>query len=149
MAWIGFDLDETLVQSETDPMTGEPTGQDVPVPGAPESTNQLAAEGHRLTIWTSRFAPMPDEARNRLKMQIEQDLAGMGFPPMEVWTGTTKPDVDVFISKKAVTFDDDWGLVLAQLQYMMEERGLVPPPMPDGMAPEEEEAPPADEEEQV
>jgi hypothetical protein len=47
---------------------------------------------------------------------------------MEVWTGTTKPAADIFIDNKAVTYDGDWPLVLAQTQYMLEERGLVPGP---------------------
>ena len=135
MAWICVDLDDTLVQRQPDPTTGEDSGSDLPMEGAVEAMGQLAADGHRLTVYTSRFAPMPDSERDRLKQQIEQDLAGMGFPPMEVWTGTTKPDADLFVDDKAVTFDNDWGLALAQMQYMMEERGLVPGPLPEGEDP--------------
>lgn len=139
MAWIAVDLDGTLVQPSIDPTTGEETKDDVPVEGSVEAMSQLAQEGHRLTVFTSRFAPMPETEKQRKKEEIEQLLQGLGFPPMEVWTGTHKPDADFFIDDKAVTFDDDWGLALAQLQYMMEERGLVPGPQPDdGQMPLEE-----------
>lgn len=127
MAWIVLDLDQTLLQDGgMDPMTGAEIGE-MPTEGAPESCMQLANEGHRLTVYTSRFAPMPDSERQRLKEQIEQELQSYGFPPMEVWTGTTKPDADVFIGHNHVTYDGDWGLVLAQTQMMMEEMGLAPP----------------------
>ena len=129
MAWIIVDLDDTLVRSDQDPETGE-DGEDTPIEGAVEAMAQLTQEGHRITVFTSRFAPMPDSEKQRVKEEIEQELQAMGFPPMEVWTGTHKPDGDFFIDDKAVTFDNDWGLALAQMQYMMEERGLVePPPM--------------------
>ena len=144
-AWIVVDLDETLVQKQPDPMTGEPGEQDMPVEGAVEAMNQLVNEGHRLTIFTSRFAPMPDAMKQQNKEQIENDLASMGFPPMEVWTGSHKPSADLFIDDRAVTYDGDWGLALAQTQYMLEERGLVPGPQPDdGSMPPEEGAPEAE-----
>jgi hypothetical protein len=149
MAWIVVDLDGTLVQEgEITPEMMDPQaaamGQppSMPVEGAVEAMNQLAAEGHRLSVWTARFAPMPESERNRLKEQIEGELASYGFPPMEVWTGTTKPDGDVYIDDKAVTFDGDWGLALAQTSMMLEERGLAPGPQPDdGMVPQGEEVP--------
>ena len=124
MAWITITYDETLVQDMGD-------GQAVPIPGAPEAVNQLLGEGHRLTVVTSRFAPMPDSERVRLKKQMEDDLVMMGFPPLEVWTGTTRPSADVHIGAEAITYDKDWGLCLAQLSVMLEERGLVPGPQPD------------------
>jgi hypothetical protein len=129
MAWIAIDLDDTLVQKLPDPMTGEEAPQ--PVEGAVDSMNQLIQEGHRLTVFSSRFAPMPDSEKQRLKEQIEQELTGFGFPPMEVWTGTHKPSADIYIGDEAITFDQDWGLALTQLQYMLEEKGLVPGPQPD------------------
>lgn len=132
MAWLVWDLDGTLVQED------EMGGGLVPIPGSVETTSRYANEGHRLTVFTSRFAPMPDSERNRLKEQIEQDLNGLGFPPMEVWTGTTKPMADMYISKDAVTFDGDYDLLQAQLDYMMNERGLVPSPQQDMEAPPEE-----------
>lgn len=145
MAWIAVDLDDTLVQDFGD-------GQEMPIDGAVEAMTSLASQGHRLSVFTSRFAPMPDSERQRLKEQIEQDLASYGFPPMEVWTGTTKPAADLFIDDSAVTFDNDWNLALAQAQMMLEERGLVPGPQPDdgsmeGIDPGAEE-PPAEEEQQ-
>jgi len=129
MAWIAIDLDDTLVQKLPDPMTGEESEQ--PMEGAVESMNQLIQEGHRLTVFTARFSPMPDSEKQRLKEQIEQELAGYGFPPMEVWSGTHKPSADVYIGNEAITFDNDWGLAMAQLQYMLEEKGLVPGAQPD------------------
>jgi hypothetical protein len=67
---------------------------------------------------------MPESEKQRLKTQIEQDLAGLGFPPLEVWTGTSKPMSDFYVSKDAVTFDGDYELLQAQLDYMMSERGM-------------------------
>lgn len=156
MAWITVDLDETLVQKLPDPMTGEENDQ--PTEGAVESMAQLAQEGHRLTVFTARFAPMPESEKQRLKEQIEQELQSYGFPPMEVWTGTHKPAADIYIGNEAITFDQDWGLALAQLQVMLEEKGLVPGPQPDdggeglpqeGQQPEEgQQTPPQPEQEQ-
>lgn len=158
MAWIVVDLDGTLVHPEDEvppeamemgmegEMPQDPNGMPqemtppmMPMDGAVEAMNQLAAEGHRLTVFTARFAPMPDSERQRLKEQIETELTATGFPPMEVWTGTSKPSADIFIDDNAVTFDGDWGLALAQTQVMLEERGLVPGPQPDnGMVSPEE-----------
>jgi hypothetical protein len=131
MAWICVDLDGTLLNEMPDLMNPEAPAQKVPTEGAVETMMQLQAEGHRLTVFTARFAPMPDSEKDRLRQQIEQELAMNGFPPMEVWTGTHKPAADFFVDDKAVTYDNDWGLALAQLQTMMEERGLVPGPQPD------------------
>ena len=142
MAWIAVDLDDTLVQKSIDPMTGEPSEEDQPIEGAVEAMQQLAGDGHRLTVFTSRFAPMPDDMKHQTKEQLEQMLQSFGFPPMEVWTGTHKPDVDFFVDDKAVTFDNDWGLCLAQMQYMMEERGLVPGPQPDDGSSPDDNMPP-------
>lgn len=124
MAWITVGYDDVLVQDMGD-------GQEVPVDGALEAMQRLAAEGHRITVFTSRFAPMPESEKQRLKEQITSDLAMYGFPPMEVWTGTTKPDSDLHLDANAITFDKDWGLALAQLSMMLEERGLAPGPQPD------------------
>lgn len=144
MAWIVIDLDHTLViegePDAVDPMTGEPLGPQ-PVPGAPEACAQLAAEGHRLTVYTSRFAPMPDSERQRLKEQLEQELQSFGFPPMEVWSGFTKPAADVFIGHNHITYDGDWNLALAQTEMMLNEMGLgtsAPVPMmtPDAEGPD-------------
>ncbi len=131
MAWIVMDLDKTLLQDGgMDPQSGQPLG-DVPIDGSLEACMQLAAEGHRLTVYTSRFAPMPDSERQRLKEQVEQDLASYGFPPMEIWTGTTKPDADIFIGHNHVTYDGDWGLALAQTEMMLNDMGLTPQGMPN------------------
>lgn len=132
MAWIVLKLDNTLVHE--DPMQGL-----MPVEGAVEAVMQLQAEGHRLTVFTSRFAPMPETEKQRVREEIETGLANLGFPPLEVWTGTTRPDADAFIGDDHVTFDQDWGLALAQTQMMLEERGLIPPPMPADAQPMEGE----------
>jgi hypothetical protein len=139
MAWIVVELDETLLQS-TEP------GQSQPTEGAVEAMQVLAGEGHRLTVYTSRFAPMPESEKQRLKEEFEHELAAWGFPPMEVWTGTTKPDADVFLGHNHVTYDNDWGLALAQMQVMLEEKGLIPSVQP-GMEgdPTDEEMPPVGE----
>lgn len=139
MAWYSIDLDDTLVRKEFDPTTGEEVT--VPVEGAVEAMQELEAAGNRLTVFTARFAPMPDSKRQQVKMEIEAELSGFGFPAMEVWTGTTKPMADVFIGDNNVTFDGDWGLALAQAQTMLEERGLGDIQPDDGMMPEEEPQP--------
>jgi hypothetical protein len=137
MAWIVLDLDDTLVQDMGD-------GQEVALPGAVDAVNQLVQEGHRLTVYTSRFVPMPASEKQRVREQIEQDLLQHGFPQMEIWTGQDKPAADIFIDDRAVTFDGDWPLALTQTQMMLEEAGLVPGPQPDdGQVPPEE--PPAEE----
>lgn len=121
MAWIVLALDDCLVQGVVE------DEQSQPVEGAIESCTQLVSEGHRLTVWTERFAPMPESEKNRLRDQIGEELHAWGFPPeMEIWTGTTKPCADIFIDPKGVTFDQDWGLALAQTQVMLEDRGLLP-----------------------
>ena len=125
MAWIAVDLDKTLVEKDPE------TGQDVPVDGALEAMATLAGEGHRLSVYTARFQPMPDSEKYRLQQEIQNNLLDLGFPPeLEVWAGNHKPLADAFIDDKAITFDNDWGLALAQLQVVMEERGLVPGPQP-------------------
>lgn len=125
MAWIVVDLDDTLL--EKDPMSGEYA---MPSEGAIEAMQTLAEEGHRLTIFTARFNPAPASIKQQMKEEIEMMLQQLGFPPMEVWTGTTKPSADVFIDNNAVTYDGDWGLALAQAQQMLEDRGLMPGPQP-------------------
>ena len=135
MAWIAWDLDGTLIDEQPQELGGGL----MPVEGSVEAVTRYFNEGHRLTVYTSRFAPMPESERNRLKEQIEQDLAGLGFPPVEVWTGTTKPSADLFISKDAVTFDGDYGLVQAQVDFMLAERGLVPQAAPGVGMPADEE----------
>jgi hypothetical protein len=112
--------------------TQDETGQeqDMPTEGAIEAMQTLASEGHRLTVFTSRFNVMPDTEKRRMKEEIEKTLQEMGFPEMEVWTGTTKPSADLFLDNNAITFDKDWGLALAQTQVMLEERGLTQGPQP-------------------
>lgn len=124
MAWIVVDLEDTLLMD-----IGDGTSQ--PVDGAAEAMMRMAGEGHRLTIFTDRFAPMPEARKQQLREEIESELVSWGFPPMEVWTGTTKPAADLFLGAKAVTFDGDWPLALAQMQVMLEERGLAPGALQD------------------
>jgi hypothetical protein len=133
-AWICVDLDDTLLEKalgEPDPTTGEESEpQDAPTEGSIEAMQILAEEGHRLTIFTSRFNVMPASEKQKMKEELEQQLQAMGFPEMEVWTGTTKPSADIFIDNNAVTYDGDWGLALAQTQQMLEDRGLEQGPQP-------------------
>lgn len=135
MAWFVMDLEDTLVVR--DPMSGDVLE---PTDGSVDAMLQLFNEGHRLTIWTSRFARMPDDRKQAEKEKLEQELLQLGFPEMEVWTGTHRPDADVFIGSKDVTYDKDWGLALAQSQMMLEERGLVPPPTGAPMEEEPQDA---------
>lgn len=135
MAWIVVDLDGTLMSD--DGMNGP-----LPVDGAPEAIQQLVGEGHRVTVQTSRFAPMPASEKDRLKQQIEEELQSYGFPPIEVWTGTTKPDADIFIGHNNITYDGDWGLVMAQTEMMLSEMGLQPAVQPGMEQPQEGQPPP-------
>jgi hypothetical protein len=133
MAWICVDLDETLIDKQ--PLSSladgeDQTLEDAPVEGAVEAMQQLAEEGHRLTVFTDRFAALPASEKQRVKEEIEQHLLEFGFPEMEVWTGTFKPAADIYLGKRDVTYDDDWGLALAQIQQMLEDRGAVPGPQP-------------------
>jgi hypothetical protein len=149
MAWIGLDLDDTLLKKApaVDPETGEPMDpsmapeegaeEDVPTDGSVEFVTQLMNEGHRLTVFTARFKAMPDSEKQRLKEQIEQELQEKGFPPLEVWTGTHKPEFDFYIGNEAITYDDDWGLVMAQLKYMLTESGLEQPQQDPNETPDE------------
>lgn len=133
MAWICVDMDDTLVQKQplSEEMDGEDQQlQDTPVEGAVEAMNQLVEEGHRLTVFTARFAAMPASEKQRLAEEIQETLQEFGFPEMEVWTGTFKPAADIFIDNNAVTFDNDWPLALAQAQQMLEDRGLAQGPVP-------------------
>lgn len=145
MAWICIDLDDTLL--EKDQTSGEYTQ---PTEGAIEAMQTLQEEGHRLTVFTARFNPMPAQMRQELKEEIEQTLQQLGFPEMEVWSGMNKPSADIFIDNNAVTYDGDWGLALAQTQQMLEDKGAVPGPQPgaaeqaelaggEGEEPQEEE----------
>lgn len=119
MAWVCVDCDGTLLN--VDPVSGT----SIPTDGSIEAMGRLANEGHRLTVFTARFTPMPDTDRERMRAELEQELASLGFPPMEVWAGATKPNADVFIDNKAITFDGDWSLALAQLYMMLGDSGLL------------------------
>jgi hypothetical protein len=132
MAWLVFDLIGTLLEDDG-------AGGHMPTEGAVEALTQFANEGHRLTVHSSVFAPMPESERQRIKEQLEQELASAGFPPIEIWTGTTKPDADLFIGKKDITYQDDWGLVLAQAQTMMEDYSMIAGPQPDNGVPSQDE----------
>ena len=68
MAWIAVDLVGTLVDED------ELTGEVFPIPGAVETMTRYFNEGHRLTVFTSQFAPMPESERHNLKTQIEAEL---------------------------------------------------------------------------
>lgn len=125
MAWIGVELEGTLCEEDLE-------GNMYPTEGAAEVMHMLVGEGHRLTVLTDKFAPAPESRKRELKQFLEQELISMGFPEtMEVWAGSVRPSTDLDIGSKSVTFDNDWNLALAQLQVMMEDRGLVPEPMPD------------------
>lgn len=130
MAWFAVDLDNTLVDEQGNP-----------IDGAIEAMNELTAGGHRLSVFTARFAPMPETKKYEMKQQIEEELAGLGFPEMEVWTGSTKPSADIFIGDNNVTFDGDWGLAIAQAETMLQERGITNIPPDDGTMPEEPQEP--------
>ena len=86
MPWYVIDLDNTLVTKQMDEVSGQETS--LPIDGAVEAMHQLSQEGNRLTVFTSRFAPMPLERKHQLKEEMSKSLE-LGFPPMEVWTGTT------------------------------------------------------------
>jgi hypothetical protein len=110
MSWISITLENTLLDMDN-----------VPTEGALEFVNQMVGQGHRVTVLTKRIIPMPDTERQRIKEETEQELESLGFPPVEVWSGTTLPMSDYQIGSGSITYDNDWGLVAAQLQMMVTE----------------------------
>lgn len=117
MSWICWDLDGVLLNKTEE--------GDLPVEGAIETVGKYVSQGHRNTVVTTRFIPMPESEKQRLKEELEQSLAGMGFPPLEIWTGTNMPACDFYVSKTSITFDDDFPLLQAQLDYMVNEQSSM------------------------
>lgn len=113
MAWIAVDLDNTLI----DPSSGEAE------PGAIEAMAELLKDGHRVTVWTARFAPEPEEKKAAIKAQVEKQLAEAGVPYSDVWTGHNKPNVDAFIGDNLVPYKGNWGQSLAMLNMMLTHPG--------------------------
>jgi len=113
MAWIAVDLDNTLVNART----GDAE------PGAVEAMAELLKDGHRVTIWTARFAPRPEEEKKAVKADIEKTLSDAGIPYTDIWTGHNKPNVDAFIGDNLVPYKGNWGQSLAMLNMMIEHAG--------------------------
>lgn len=131
MSWVVIALENTLV-------TGDGGDDSQPVPGAQEAVQRLIAQGHRVTIYTSKFATMPQQRRQEVKTTLTQELQSWGFPPeMDVWSGYDKPMADFFIGANHITFDRDWNLALAQLRYMLAESGQAPAEQGGGMTTED------------
>lgn len=124
MAWIVLSLDDQLLTPAPGPDGGPVSAA---TEGGVDAIQRLLSEGHQLTVWTERFAAMPEQAKLSLQEKITQELTAAGYPPLEIWTRSFKPHADIFLDPKAVTFDNDWQLALAQVDIMLEEKGLSQP----------------------
>jgi hypothetical protein len=107
MAWIGVSLEGTILNDQQ------------PTTGAIEALTNLMQNGHRVTIISDKFVPAPNEYKQAIKQHIEQFLKQLGIPYSEIWTGGYKPACDIFIDSKAVNFDQDWNMALAQTNMML------------------------------
>lgn len=116
--WVAVDLDDTLINR-----MGEPE------PGAIEAMSKFLEEGHRVTIWTARFARIHEDDHGKLLHHTEQQLKELGIPYTDIATGP-KPAADVFIGDNVVPFEGDWPRTLAQAHMMMKTRGIVDNPPP-------------------
>jgi hypothetical protein len=113
--WLAVDLDDTLLDR-----------QDHPLPDAAGAMEQLLSEGHRVTIWTARFAHARTEQDiDVIKQAIELQLQAAGIPYSDIWTAHHKPQSDMFIGDNLVPFAGDWPKTLAQAHMMMKSRGTV------------------------
>lgn len=113
MAWLAVDLDHTLVN----PDTGEAE------PGAVDAMAQLLKEGHRVSVWTARFAPMPEDKKVEVQKQVEKVLSDASIPYSDIWTGHNKPNVDAFIGDNLVPYKGNWGQSLSALYMMLQHAG--------------------------
>ena len=125
MAWLTIRLDGALVQS----MPGEDGAEQFqPTEGAVEAVQMLLGEGHKVSVVSDRFQPMPNDRKELLRQHLQEQLAGCGFPPeLEIWAGSNIPAADIDIGSTNVTFDEDWGLALAQAEQMLLDKGLIGP----------------------
>lgn len=107
MAWIGVSLEGTVLNGQQ------------PSEGAVEALMNFMQHGHRVTIISDQLIPAPADYKNAVKTHIEQFLKGLGIPFSDIWTGGFKPAFDVYIDSKAVNFDNDWHMALAQTNMML------------------------------
>lgn len=107
MAWIGVSLEGTILNDQQ------------PSNGAVEALTSLMQNGHRVTIISDQFVPSPSEYKMAIKQHIEQFLQGLGIPYSDIWTAGFKPAFDIYIDSKAVNFDNDWNMALAQTNMMI------------------------------
>ena len=114
--WLAVDLDDTLLSRA-----------DEPEPGAIEAMTKLLEEGHRVTIWTARFARIHKDDHSKLLAHTEAELKKHGIPYTDICTGP-KPPADVFIGDNVVPYSGNWPQTLAQAHMQLETRGSVDNP---------------------
>lgn len=113
MGWIAMDLDGTLLHEQ---------GGHV-IPGAAQALQRLLGLGHRVSIWTARFAHFQPHEVEAEKQRIAHQLAQHAIPYSDIYTHHTKPPADVFVDNRAVPFHGDWNQTLAHTLMMLD----VPP----------------------
>lgn len=113
MAWIGVDLDDTLLQRD-----GSPEDE------AGDAMRELLEAGHRVTIWTARFARIQEKDHTKMRLQIEDELNLADVPFSDIWMGP-KPPCDLFIGDNLVPYLGDWPQALATAKIMLKARGPV------------------------
>lgn len=114
--WLAVDLDNTLISKKTHQAE----------PGAAEAMLHLLSNGHRVSIWTARFSIVPDEQKNEVCKQVEQELEQNGIPYSDIWFGD-KPNVDLFIGDNCVPYTGSWPQALAAAEMML-QHGHDPQP---------------------
>jgi hypothetical protein len=109
MAWIAMDVDKTLLH-----LDGSST------PGAAEAMQHLLDKGHRVSIWTARFAHAQNEQdTHRIHDDLVNELERNKIPYSDIWLGPVKPDVDVFVGDNLIPYEGSWPQALAMLDMYL------------------------------
>ncbi len=98
---IVVDFDETLISYN------EETGF-YPLPGAAEAMRDIRLMGHKIVIYTCRFALAKKEGKLREEIRfVTQILMNFGIEFDELHL-EDKPIADYYIDDRAIAFSGDW-----------------------------------------